>query len=144
MAERRFRSYKLKLSKKGFALFLECHCRLCGLVGTLLPYGTTLRVSVSLLDVMPTKELAAEVACARDTAYAGDHVHFVGTSGSLARVAASLLERVASTGTIDATSQGSLFVAALSSMRSAEDRLIVQVHATLMAIDEAEAPKTLA
>jgi hypothetical protein len=140
VAERRFRSYKLKLSEKGFALFLECHCRLCRLVGDLLPYGTTLRVAVSLLDAMPTEELAAEVACARDTPYAGEKVHFMGTSASLARVAASLLARVATTGTVDAASQTSLFVAALACMPSADDGAIARVHARLRAADEAEVP----
>lgn len=134
MAERPSRAYKLKLSKKGIALFLHCHCRLCHLVSDLLPYGTTLRLSVTMLEAMPIEELAAELACDDQLAFAGQEVRFVGTAPSLAAVTASLAARVAATAEVDAPPQTwRLFIAALSLMRDAEDSAILRAYARLAA-----------
>ena len=49
MGSQQSRAYKLQLSAEGIHLFLQCHCRLCHLIGDFLPYGTTLFVAVDLL-----------------------------------------------------------------------------------------------
>jgi hypothetical protein len=140
VAARASRAYKLKLSRRGIALLLECHSRLCNLVGDLLPYGMTLRVAVALLDSMPIDELAAELGCEELATFSGGDTHFVGTSPDLAAMAASQLDRVRAAGTIGAARQtGTLYLAALSAMRAAEDRILASTYRILIAGDQAAA-----
>ncbi|MBV1686395.1 hypothetical protein KRR38_01585 [Novosphingobium sp. G106] len=137
MAARPSRAYKLKLSREGIALFIECHCRLCHLVGDLLPYGTTLRVSVTMLEATPLDELASELVSGELTAFGGKEIRFVGTSPTLATLTAQLSDRAAANSAIGSAPQTwRLFLAALSLMRIAEDAFVVRTYETLRECDE--------
>jgi hypothetical protein len=130
------RTYKLKLSDQGIALFLDCHSRLCRLAGDLLPYGATLRVAVTMLSEMPTAELVSEIACDELAAFMGKEVRFVGTSPSLAVLTAKLAQRAAASHAISSAPQTWLiFLAALAFMRAAEDSPILRIHNDLRRLD---------
>lgn len=137
MAARPSRAYKLKLSKKGIALFIECHGRLCHLVGDLLPYGATLRLAVTLLDRVEPGELAAELASRKLEAFAGKEIRFVGTSPSLAALTAELVTRVARSAGGPAPQTWRLFLAAFTLMRTANDEAVVSTYRFLRESDEA-------
>jgi hypothetical protein len=140
VAARTSRAYKLKLSRRGIALLLECHSRLCNLVGDLLPYGLTLRVAVAMLDSMTTDELVAELDCDELATFSGGDTHFVGTSPHLATMASSQLDRVRAAGmSQNALQTGTLYLAALSAMRAAEDRSLTSTYRVLIAGDQAAA-----
>ncbi len=136
MATRPSRAYKLKLSERGISLFLDCHCRLCHLAGDFLPYGTTLRVAVTLLSATSVEKLGGEIACGDLAGFAGKTIRFVGTSPSLAKVTALLIARLA------ASSSAALgpptwliFIAALSAMRSVDDATLLGTYDGLQAND---------
>lgn len=127
MATRPSRAYKLKLSRAGIALFIECHGRLCLLAGDLLPYGMTLRTAVTMLEAISIDELAAELASHELAGFAGDEIRFVGTSPSLAVLTADLAGRIAELGVIPAQPQTwRIYLAALSLMREASDARVVR------------------
>jgi hypothetical protein len=132
VAARTSRAYKLKLSRRGIALLLECHSRLCNLVGDLLPYGMTLRVAVAMLERMATEELLAELDCDELATFSGANTHFVGTSPRLAVLAAAQLDRLRAAGPSGAVLQtGQLYVAALVAMRAAEARPLTPTYRIL-------------
>jgi hypothetical protein len=137
MAARRSRAYKLKFSRNGIALFLDCHGRLCRLAGDLLSYGTTLRLSVTMLEAMPIGALVSELSGDALAGYAGKDIRFVGTSPSLAVQTAQLRERVVADRPGPAPQTWRLFLAALSAMRSAEDDAILEAYETMRANDDA-------
>jgi hypothetical protein len=124
----------LKLSGAGIALFLDCHNRLCHLVGDLLPYGTTLRVSVMMLDAMPAEDLVSLLDHDELASFTGSQIRFVGTSPRLAAVTAGLVDRAASKGVLaKAPTTWLLFNAALSRMRLADNAAILRVYEELAA-----------
>ena len=132
MVTRPSRAYKLKLSPVGIALFLDCHNRLCHLVGDLLPYGTTLRVSVMILEAMPTEELVSHLGEENLIAFIGSEIRFVGTSPDLAAVTAQLSDRAISSGALaKAPRTWLLFIAALSCMRVADDAFVLRTYTGL-------------
>lgn len=133
MANRPSRAYKLKLSGKGIALLLDCHCRLGHLACDLLPYGLTLRVAVALLAARPIEEILGEVTDEELAAFAGKEIRFVGTSPNLAEITAQIIEDLAASGELDKIPPTwHLFIAALSFMRSSEDRSIKRVYESLI------------
>lgn len=137
MAARPSRTYKLKLSAKGIALFLDCHSRLCQLASDLLPYGTTLHVSVMMLEAMPAAELAFQLGNGELTSFTGNQIRFVGTSPSLATLTAQISDRAVSNDTLDRPPRTwFLFLAALSCMRSADDALVLRTYERLGSINE--------
>lgn len=139
VAIRASRAYKMKLSPRGITLFLDCHTRLCGLVGDLLPYGATLRVAVALLERLPLEEVAAEITCGELDGFAGKDAHFVGAPLQLAAVASALADRVGRHHQVGSTPQNAtIYLAALSAMREATDMEISQAYYSLGAADEQE------
>lgn len=142
MAARPSRAYKLKFSSAGIALFIECHSRLCRLVGDLLPYGATLRVSVTMLDRVPLDEIAAELITGGLDHYAGKEIRFVGTSPQLATLTARLSERISATEAISAAPPTwRLYLAALSLMRVTDDAILARTYHSLRESDEAMLPR---
>lgn len=134
MATRPSRAYKLKLSADGIALFLDCHHRLCQIARDLLPYGTTLRVSVLMLEAMPAEELVSLLEGDKLVRFIGNQIRFVGTSPSLAEVTAQLVDRAVSTGRLArAPRTWLLFIAALSCMRAAQDAVVLRIYEPLAA-----------
>lgn len=129
MAKRPSRAYKLKLSRAGIGLFIECHGRLCRLAADLLPYGATLRVAVTMLETISIDELAAELASHELAGFAGDEIRFVGTSPSLAVLTAELAGRVAELDLASVQPQTwRIYLAALSLMRVASDARVVRTY----------------
>lgn len=137
MGARSSRTYKLKLSQRGIALFVECHGRLCRLVGDLLPYGTTLRLSVSLLAALSSEELVAEFDSGEIEVYAGREIRFVGTSPSLAVITVQVAERAVAGGLTLAPQTWRVFLAALSCMTCADDGTVLAAYDRLRASDAA-------
>jgi len=136
------RAYKLKLSDNGIFLFLGCHCRLCHLVGDFLPYGTTLHVSVALLERVPTDDLLAEVQDAQLSAYGGKEIRFVGTSPQLAECTARLTSKIGESGCVHPLPQTwKLFLAALCCMQQTDDEYVVQVYDRLSAAESGMRPR---
>jgi hypothetical protein len=144
MRRKASRAYKLKLSDNGISLFLHCHCRLCHLVGDFLPYGTTLYVSVSLLERVPTDELVAELQDRELSAYGGREIRFVGTSPQLADTTAKLADRISETGNVHPTPQTwKLFLAALCCMQAADDKYVVRAYDQLCATEAGLKPRRI-
>lgn len=136
------RAYKLKLSNDGIFLFLRCHCRLCHLVGDFLPYGSTLHVSVALLERVPTDDLLAEIQDAQLSAYGGKEIRFVGTSPQLAELTARLAIRISESGCVHPVPQTwKLFLAALCCMQQADDKYVVGAYDRLCAIEGGMKPR---
>jgi hypothetical protein len=143
VAGRASRAYKLKLSERGIGLFLACHSRLCGLANDLLPYGTTLRVAVAMLERLTADELAAEVASDELGSFAGKETHFVGTSPDLALKTAALTKRASSSDLVGITPQsGAIFLAGLVCMRESEDVTISKAYEALCDHEEHQRTKT--
>lgn len=141
MAQRPSRAYKLKLSGKGIALFLDCHCRLGHLVRDLLPYGLTLRVAVAMLAMRPLEEILDEIADEELAAFAGREIRFVGTSPELAELTTQIIGDLAASGELGKSPPTwHLFLAALSFMRSAEDRMIKRAYENLLGTHETVLP----
>lgn len=137
MAQRSSRAYKLKLSDKGIALYLDCHCRLGHLARDLLPYGLTLRVAVELLAARPIEEIVGEIADQELTAFAGKQIRFVGTSPELADLTTQIIGDLAASAELGKSPPTwQLFLAALSFMRSAEDRTIKRTYESLLGTHE--------
>jgi len=138
------RAYKLKLSERGIFLFLKCHCRLCHLVGDFLPYGTTLHVSVTLLERVPAEDLVAEISGPELAAYGGKEVRFVGTSAHLADVTAKLADRIDESGRVHPKPPTwKLFLTALCCMEAADDKFVVRAYDDLCAVEAAMKPRRL-
>lgn len=131
MSARSSRTYKLKLSPRGIALFIECHARLCRVAGDLLPYGLTLRLAVTLFGAMRAEEQADKIWCSDLALLAGNEIRFVGTSRDLAVLSADLIERLGAAGVRAAPQTWRLYLAALLSMRSADDGSILNAYVLL-------------
>jgi hypothetical protein len=137
VAQRTSRAYKLKLSDKGIALYLDCHCRLGHLARDLLPYGLTLRVAVELLASRPIEEIVGEISDEELTVFAGKEIRFVGTSPELADLTAQIIADLAASEELGKSPPTwHLFLAALSYMRSAEDRTIRRTYESLLSAHE--------
>jgi hypothetical protein len=127
MARLQSRAYKLQLSEDGIQLFLRCHCRLCHLVGDLLPYGTTLFIAVDLLQSCDEQDLASEMSDPALDGLGGRKVRHVGTSPILSDLIDGIFRTLAHCGPEHPVPQvWKLFLAALAHMQVIEDREIVQ------------------
>jgi len=142
VAQRSSRAYKLKLSDKGIALYLDCHCRLGHLARDLLPYGLTLRVAVELLASRPIEEIVGEISDEEINVFAGKEIRFVGTSPELADLTAQIIADLAASEELGKSPRTwHLFLAALSYMRSVEDRTIRRTYESLLSAHETVAPR---
>jgi hypothetical protein len=127
MARQQSRAYKLQLSEDGIHLLLRCHCRLCHLVGDLLPYGTTLFIAVDLLQTCDEQDLASEVSDPTLDQLGGRKIRHVGTSPTLSDLIESILGTLAHSGPEYPVPQvWKLFLAALAHMQVIEDREVVR------------------
>ncbi|BAI99051.1 MULTISPECIES: hypothetical protein [Sphingobium] len=121
------RTYKLRLSKEGIDLFLQCHCRLAHLLQNFIPYGVTLMVAVAILEGQDACDVVAELEEQRLHHCIGDNIRFVGSSTALIdatkRVSDKLLNRHECP---SAPQMGHLYIIALLSLASAEDRQLVE------------------
>ncbi|MBV1687723.1 hypothetical protein KRR38_08550 [Novosphingobium sp. G106] len=145
MATRPSRAYKLKLSRAGIILFIECHGRLCRLAADLLPYGMTLRTAVTMLEAVSLDELAAELASRELAGFAGGEIRFVGTSPSLAVFTAQLAAQVAELDVVPAQPQTwRIFLAGLSLMREAGDTQLLRAYNKLRQDDQEGRPEHVA
>ncbi|WP_062063491.1 hypothetical protein [Sphingobium baderi] len=127
MARQQSRAYKLQLSEDGIHLFLRCHCRLCHLVGDLLPYGTTLFIAVDLLQTCDDQDLATEVSDPALDGLGGRKIRHVGTSPILSHLIEGICGTLAHSGAEHPIPQvWKLFLAALAHMQVIEDREIVR------------------
>jgi hypothetical protein len=121
------RTYKLRLSNEGIDLFLKCHCRLAHLLRDFIPYGVTLSVAAATLELQDACEVAAELDTQLFRHCVGDNIRFVGASTALTeaieRISDKLLE---SDGFPGRPRTGHLYIAALISLASAEDRQLIE------------------
>jgi len=129
MTVRSSRTYKLKLSRVGISLYLECHCRLCHLVEDLLPYGITLYVAMRLLEIGPVDEVIGDMISPELTSLGGREVRLVGTSPDLAETTKRIADRIVETESLYPPPQTwKLYLAALMGFRSSEDGRIVKTY----------------
>lgn len=127
MARLQSRAYKLQLSDDGIHLFLRCHCRLCHLVGDLLPYGTTLFIAIDLLEACEKDDLASELSDPALDRFGGRKIRHVGTSPTLSQLIDGIFRALAEAGPGHSVPQvWKLFLAALAHMQEREDREIMR------------------
>jgi hypothetical protein len=100
MVAQRSRSYRMRLSPAGTNMFLCCHCRLAHLIGSFIPYGSTLFVAVLLAKAGDPSELLAELGGTSIARFAGEAEHFVGASRTLAELVEQICERLLTSGGI--------------------------------------------
>lgn len=118
----RSRTYKVRLSDEGFALFYDVHGRLGRLVRELLSYGATLYVAVTLLDRLEDREIAGELAAPHLGRLAGGTTCFVGFRQELAERVERIVRRVDASGELaEPVRVGRLYLAALRGLTEAED-----------------------
>jgi hypothetical protein len=123
------RTYKLRLSDQGIALFLEQHSRLASLLRDFIPYGETLAVAIALLEAQPPCEVAGELASTLCKQGLGDNIRFVGFSPEVAELTKRISENLLAAGeTSSAPKVVSIYTAALTTMKSADDREILRAH----------------
>lgn len=123
------RTYKLLLSDQGVVLFLGCHCRLAHLVRDFIPYGVTLAVAVTLLATLDPSDIAAEVETQKFARSCGTHVHFVGSSARLVDTVAKIKRKLRDSNEFSVPpAAGKLYVAALISFESAEDKQLLDAY----------------
>ena len=129
MTVRSSRTYKLKLSRAGIGLYLECHCRLCHLVEDLLPYGMTLNVAMRLLEIGPIDEMIGDMISPELLSLGGPEVKYVGTSPDLAETTKRIADRIVETDCFYPAPQiWKLYLAGLMGFRSSEDGRIVKTY----------------
>ncbi|WIW89563.1 hypothetical protein K3M67_06285 [Sphingobium sp. V4] len=121
------RTYKLRLSREGIDLFLQCHCRLAHLLQDFIPYGVTLMVAVALLECQEVCEVAAELDAQRLHHCVGDNIRFVGSSTALIDAARRVSDKLLMQQETSTTPQtGHLYIVALFTLASADDRQLVE------------------
>ena len=119
------RTYKLRLSEAGIDLFLAGHCRLAHLVRDFIPYGTTLSVALTILEMQDACEVAAELEAARCKHVLGNNIRFVGTSAGLVDATRRISDKLLKSDELfSAPKNVELYAAALGCLSSAEDELI--------------------
>lgn len=119
------RTYKLKLSEAGIDLFLAGHCRLAHLVRDFIPYGLTLSVALTVLEMQDPCEVAAELETARCKHALGNNIRFVGTSPALVDSAKRVTDKLLESCEVSSPPKNvELYAAALGCLASAEDELI--------------------
>jgi hypothetical protein len=121
MSRRLSRTYKLRLSDEGIALFLSCHCRLAHIAKDFISYGMTLAVAVTLLHRLDSAEIAAELERLPSRRIDGPHRRFVGGSARIAEMTRAIAARLAASDDVPAAPAiGRLHDAALLCFESAE------------------------
>lgn len=127
MGSQQSRAYKLQLSAEGIHLFLQCHCRLCHLIGDFLPYGTTLFVAVDLLHRCDETELLSELLDPQLDRLGGRNVQHVGTSSTLSRLIGDIVSTAVHSEAIHPSPQvWKLFLSALVHMQGTEDARVIR------------------
>lgn len=127
MGSQQSRAYKLQLSAEGIHLFLQCHCRLCHLIGDFLPYGTTLFVAVDLLHRCEATDLIAELLDPQLDRLVGRKVRHVGTSSTLSRLIEDIISTAVHSAAIHPSPQvWKLFLSALVHMQGTEDAQVLR------------------
>lgn len=134
----------MRLSIRGVELFLECHCRLARLVHEFIPYGVTLYVAIALLERIDISILVDELTCGEWTVFAGELVHFVGTSPALSAATDRIAERLAASDLVYPLPQTwKLYIVALQCFRAAEDDEILHAHDQVLNALKARHPNLL-
>ncbi|MFM5929812.1 MAG: hypothetical protein ACKOPQ_02780 [Novosphingobium sp.] len=111
-------------------LFLDCHGRLGHLVKELLPYGNTLYCALLSLARADTQLIADDLKTLKESGLDGDRVCFVGAPLAMAKVTASIAERldasVRKRGPAALNSR--LFIVALKQFRLASPEAIMAAY----------------
>lgn len=123
------RTYKLRLSDQGIALFIEQHSRLARLLCEFIPYGATLAVAVTLLDAHEPCEIASELASSKSQQGLGENIRFVGCSLEVAELTRRISERLLNAGeAASSPKMVAIYAAALTNMKGADDREVLRAH----------------
>jgi len=125
----RSRAFKLQLSAEGIQLFLRDHCRLCRLVGDLLPHGATLYVAVAGLGYASGEAIAACLLDPELERFGGRIVRYVGTSPALAdRVDEAIAQATTAQPIHPMPQVWKVFLAALMLLEDYEDRAMLGIY----------------
>ncbi|MDJ0277711.1 hypothetical protein QLH51_12975 [Sphingomonas sp. 2R-10] len=135
MDARGSRTYKLCLSDAGFDHLLDCHRRVGLVARSLLPFGATVFVGLTIADDLAPTVLAAMLDAPACQSLVGREVRFVGFTGHLADITERLRERVL----LEAASRKApkinrLYAAGLSCLGSASEEAIGGAYRRLRAI----------
>ena len=126
------RTYKLRLSDAGIDLFLAGHCRLARLVRDFIPYGMTLSVALTILEMQDACEVAAELETARCKHGLGSNIRFVGTSAPLVDATRRICDKLLDSDEVSSAPKNvELYAAALGCLCAAEDELIFKAFRTI-------------
>lgn len=128
MTMRTVRTYKLRLSDEGTALFLRCHNRLAHLTGAFIPYGATLAVAVTLLERARPSSIVALLRMPRCPTLAGNALHFVGASAMLAETIAQIQDGLAANMTANPATAAKLQLAGLLILEKASDEALLDAY----------------
>ncbi|MFJ5932260.1 hypothetical protein ACIQCS_21365 [Sphingomonas sp. NPDC092440] len=125
----RSRAFKLQLSAEGIQLFLRGHCRLCRLVGDLLPHGATLYVAVAGLRHASGETIAACLLDPELDRLGGRIVRYVGTSPALADHVEDAIARATTAQPVHPTPQvWKTFLVALMLLEERDDRRLLKIY----------------
>lgn len=126
------RTYKLRLSEQGIALFIEQHSRLARLLCEFIPYGATLAVAIALLEAHEPCEIASELASSQCQQGLGENIRFVGCSPEVAEVTKRISERLLNAGEAASLPKVmAIYAAALTTMKGADDGEVLRAHSRI-------------
>lgn len=114
-------------------MFLQCHLRLAKLMREFIPYGVTLSVAVSVLEMQEACEIAAELEAPRCRQCVGPGIRFVGSTYGLVDACTRIVEKLITAQEVPAAPRmARLYVAALGALTSADDQ---QIRQALLLLD---------
>ncbi len=135
MATKGSRTYKLCLSDAGFDHLLDCHRRVGLVARSLLPFGATVFVGLTIADDLAPTVLAAMLDTPACQSLVGREVRFVGFTSHLAEITERLRKRVLlEAASPKAPKINRLYVAGLSCLGSADEEAIGRAYAQLRTI----------
>lgn len=135
MATKGSRTYKLCLSDAGFDHLLDCHRRVGLVARSLLPFGATVFVGLTIADDLAPAVLAAMLDTPACQSLIGREVRFVGFTSHLADITERLRARVAlEAATPRAPKVNRLYAAGLSCLGAAGEEAIGRAYRTLRTI----------
>lgn len=138
MDARGSRTYKLCLSDQGFDHLLDCHRRVGLVARSLLPFGSTVFVGLTIADELAPTVLAAMLDTPACRSLVGREVRFVGFTSHLADITERLRERVLLEGASSmAPKINRLYAAGLSCLGAAGDEAIGRAYRQLRTIRSA-------